>query len=124
MAMANLPSMQQDIIRYGMGTYFALGLVGNICNCIVFTLHFYRRRASSIYFLSLSILAIIYLIWSIVPLFYTLNYTDSQTQLLFYCKVRLFLSYVLGQCLRYVVVFACTDRFFIILFLWKVLDIL
>jgi hypothetical protein len=113
MAVTNLPFIQQEMIRYGMTVYFALGLLGNIFNCIMFTRRSYRRTPSSIYFLALSIFAIIYLIWSIVPLLYTLNHTDPQTQSLVYCKLRLYGSVTLGQLLRYIVVLACTDRFFV-----------
>lgn len=113
MAATNLPSVQKDMIRYGMTVYFAFGLVGNICNCIMFTRHSYRRIPSSIYFLALSIFAIIYLLWSVVPLLYTLNYSDPQTELIFYCKIRLYVTHVLGQCNRYIVVFACVDRYFV-----------
>ncbi len=100
------------MIRYGMTVYLALGLLGNICNCIMFIRQPYRRTPSSIYFLALSIFAIIYLIWSVVPLIYTLNHTDPQTQSVLYCKMRLYVSHVFGQYIRYVVVFACADRFF------------
>ncbi len=100
------------MIRYGMTFYLALGLVGNICNCIMFTHHSHHRTASSIYFLALSIFSIMYLIWSVVPFIYTLNHIDPQTQSLFYCKVRLYGSNILGEYLRYVIVFACADRFF------------
>jgi hypothetical protein len=78
----------------------------------MFTHYSHRRTASSIYFLALSIFAIIYLIWSIVPFIYTLNHIDPQTQSLFYCKVKIYGSHVLGLFLRYIIVFACADRFF------------
>ncbi len=113
MPVTNLPFIEQQMIRYGMTIYLALGIVGNIGNCIVFTHHSYRRTASSIYFLSLSIFAIIYLIWSVSPFMYMLNYTDFQTQSVLYCKMRLYISVSLGECLRYFVVFACADRFFV-----------
>ncbi len=100
------------MIRYGMTVYLALGLVGNICNCIMFTRQPYRRTASSIYFLSFAIFAIIYLIWTVFPYIYTLNHADPQTQSLFYCKVRFYGTHILGTCIRYVIVFACADRFF------------
>ncbi len=112
MSLTNLPFIRQQMIQYGMTVYLALGLVGNICNCIMFTHYSHRRTASSIYFLALSIFAIIYLIWSIVPFIYTLNHIDPQTQSLFYCKVKIYGSHVLGLFLRYIIVFACADRFF------------
>ena len=37
MPVTNLPLIQQQIIRYGMTSYLALGLIGNILNCIMFT---------------------------------------------------------------------------------------
>jgi hypothetical protein len=112
MAVTNLPVIQQQMIRYGMTVYLALGLVGNICNCIMFTHYSHHRTASSIYFLALSIFAIIYLILSVVPLIYTLNHIDPQTQSLFYCKAKFYGIHVLGLFLRYIIVFACADRFF------------
>jgi len=111
MAVTNLPFIQQQMIRYGMTVYLALGLLGNICNCIIFMHHSYRRIASSIYFLALSIIAIIYLLWAIIPYIYTLNHTDPQTQSLFYCKVKSYVGLCLSQWLRYTVVFVCADRF-------------
>ncbi len=104
MSVTNLPFIQQQMIRYGMTLYLALGILGNIGNCIVFTHRSYRRTAGSIYFLSLSILAIIYLIWSITPFMYTLNYVDFQTQSIVYCKMRLYVTVSLGECLRYFIV--------------------
>jgi hypothetical protein len=111
MAVPNLPFIQQQMIRYGMTVYLALGLFGNICNCIIFTRHSHRRAASSIYFLSLSTIAIIYLLWAIIPYLYTLNHTDPQRQSLLYCKVKNYVAVCLSQCLRYTVVFVCADRF-------------
>jgi hypothetical protein len=111
MAVTNLPFIQAAMVRYGMTVYFALGLVGNICNCIIFTRNSYRRAPSSIYFLSLSIFAIIYLLWSLFPSFYALDHTDLQTKSLIYCKVRLYGSHILGLYIRYCIVFACFDRF-------------
>lgn len=113
MAVTNLPFIQQQMIQYGMTVYLALGLLGNICNCIIFTHHSQRRMASSIYFLSLSIIAIIYLLWATIPYLYALNHTDPQTQSLLYCKMKFYGSICLSQCLRYTVVLACADRFFV-----------
>jgi hypothetical protein len=113
MPVTNLPVIQKEMIRYGMTIYLALGLVGNICNCIMFTRHPYRHSASSIYFLSFSIFAIIYLFWAVVPFIHTLNYPDLQTQSVLFCKVRLYGIHVLGQYLRYLVVFSCVDRFIV-----------
>jgi hypothetical protein len=111
MAVINLPFIQQQMIRYGMTVYLGLGVLGNICNCIMFTRQPYRRTASSIYFLSFSFLAIIYLIWAVAPLIYTLNYPDPQTQSLVFCKMRLYIGHVLGVNLRYIIVCVCADRF-------------
>ena len=99
--------------RYGMTTYLALGLVGNILNCIMFTRPLYRRTPSSTYFISIAVVGIIYLIWSLFPLIYTLNHIDPQTQSLVYCKARLYGTHTLSLCIRYTVVLACADRFFV-----------
>jgi hypothetical protein len=95
MPVTNLPFIQQEMIRYGMTTYFVLGVVGNICNCIMFTSPLYRRTPSSIYLISLSLIAIMYLMWSIVPLIYAVDHIDPQNQSLVYCKVRLYGSHTL-----------------------------
>ncbi|UJR11200.1 hypothetical protein I4U23_015381 [Adineta vaga] len=108
-----LPSIQREIIRYGVSIYLIFGLVGNLCNCVMFTRNSYRRSPSSIYLLSLSIFSIIYLIWTFAPLFYTLNYIDPQTQSIIYCKVRQYGSHTLSLHIRYAVVLACFDRFLV-----------
>ena len=95
-----------------MSIYFAFGLVGNLCNCIVFTHRAHRRTPSSIFFLALSTFAIVYLLWTITPFFYSLNHLDPQSQSTVYCKIRLYVGHVLGLYVRYVIVFACADRFF------------
>jgi hypothetical protein len=100
------------MIRYGMSTYYALGIVGNVCSLIMFTRLQYRQTPSSVYFLALSAVAIIYLNWAIVSFFYTLKHTDPQTYSLFYCKMKGYLTNVLGQSNRFIVVSVCADRFF------------
>ena len=109
----NLSVVQRAMIQYGMTIYLALGIVGNIFNCMMFTHHSHRPSASSIYFLFLSSFALVHLIWSVSPLLHTLNYPDLQLHSIFYCKIRLYLSHSLSQCLRYFVVCACADRFFV-----------
>ncbi|CAF4083561.1 unnamed protein product, partial [Adineta steineri] len=113
MVITSLPFIQQGMIRYGITVYFALGIIGNIFNCIIFTQITYRRTPSSIYFLSLSIFSATYLIWLVFPIFYSLNHPDLQSQSLFYCKVRTYVGHCLGQCIRYTIVFACIDRYII-----------
>ncbi|CAF3933921.1 unnamed protein product [Adineta steineri] len=112
MATTNLPFVQQEMIRYGMSIYFALGLIGNICNCIMFTRPLYRRSPSSVYHFSFSICALLYLIWTVSPQLYTLHYPDLQKESILYCKTRLYGSVVLGLYFRYILVCACADRFF------------
>jgi hypothetical protein len=113
MGVTGLPFIQEQMIRYGMTVYLGLGLFGNICNCIIFTHYSQRRIASSIYFLSISIIAIIYLLWATIPYLNTLNRTGRQTESLFYCKIKFYGSLCLSQSLPYLVVFACADRFFV-----------
>lgn len=109
----NLDLLRQSMIKYGMTIYLILGLIGNLCNCLIFGHHSHRRTASSVYFLALSIVAILYLLWSIVPYLYTVAHEDPQSKSLFYCKIRLYGTHVLGLYLRYIVVFSCIDRFLI-----------
>ncbi|CAF1437990.1 unnamed protein product [Adineta steineri] len=113
MAVTILPFVQQVITRYGITIYFALGVIGNICNFMMFMRPSYRRMPGSIYFRSLSIFSTIYLFWVFVPLFNTLDHADAQLQSLLYCKIKSYGSHVFGQCIRSVVVFACADRFFL-----------
>lgn len=113
MPLTILPFVQQIMIRYIMSTYLALGLIGNVFSLMVFCRPTHQRTPCSFYLIALSIFAIIYLLWSVVPLLYTLDHIDPQIQSLFYCKIRLYGSHVLGQYVRFTVVFACADRFFI-----------
>ncbi|UJR11341.1 hypothetical protein I4U23_015522 [Adineta vaga] len=113
MSTTNLPSIQREMIRYATSIYLVFGLIGNIFNCMMFTRRSYRRAPSSIYLLFLSIFSIIYLIWTISPLLYTLNNRDPQSQSVVYCKLRQYGSHTSGLLSRFAVVFACVDRFFI-----------
>ena len=101
------------MIRYFMSIYLVLGLIGNLFNLIVFHYQSRNRMPCSIYLTALSIFALIYLLWSVVPLLYTLDHINPQIQSIFYCKIRLYGSHVLGQYVRFVVVFACVDRYFL-----------
>ncbi|CAF3855328.1 unnamed protein product [Adineta steineri] len=113
MAVTILPLIQQEITRYGMTTYLVVGIIGNMFNCIMFTRHSYRRTPSSIYLLFLSICGFIYLPWSTVPIIYALDHIDPQTQSIVICKTRLYISHTLGLFIRFCLVFACADRFFV-----------
>ncbi|CAF1291103.1 unnamed protein product, partial [Adineta ricciae] len=113
MPVTGLPALQQDIIRYGLSVYFALGLLGNIFNCLMFTRSCYRRIPSSVYFLALSSFGIIYIIWTMFPLMYTLNNPDPQANSAIYCKTQKYGIHLLALYLRYTIVFACIDRFLI-----------
>ncbi|UJR19084.1 hypothetical protein I4U23_022215 [Adineta vaga] len=113
MSVTNLLYIQREITRYGFSIYLALGLIGNVFNCIMFTRRPYRHTPSSLYLLSLSIFSIMYLMWILVPSIYALYYGDPQTQSVTYCKMRLYISHVFNLYLRYSVVFASADRYFI-----------
>ena len=113
MSITILPFIQQIMIRYFMSIYLVLGLIGNLFNLIVFHYQSRNRMPCSIYLTALSIFALIYLLWSVVPLLYTLDHINPQIQSIFYCKIRLYGSHVLGQSVRFVVVFACIDRYFL-----------
>jgi hypothetical protein len=113
MVVTNLSFIQQEMIRYGVTIYLVMGVIGNVCNCIMFGPYSNRRSSSSIYFLPVSIFANLFLIWSAAPLIRTLNHLDLQQESLFYCKVRPYGSHVLVQSFRYSLVFACADRYLI-----------
>ena len=114
MATLNFVPVQNYLVRYVMTTYFALGIFGSSCNCIVFYRQSRRNRTScSVYLLAVSIFSILYIVWSTFPLFVALDHVDPQTQSLAYCKMRLYGSHSLGQIVRYLVVLACADRYFL-----------
>ena len=114
MATLNFVPVQNYLVRYVMTTYFALGISGSSCNCIVFYRQSRRNRTScSVYLLAVSIISILYLVWTTFPYFAALDHVDPQTQSLAYCKMRLYGSHSLGQIVRYLVVLACVDRFFL-----------
>ncbi len=89
-----------------------MGLIGNACSCIVFLKQSHRRTPCSIYLLNVSIFANIYLIWSIFPRIYATYHTDLQNLSLVYCKLRLYGSHITGLYIRFLIVFACVDRYF------------
>ena len=107
-----LPFVQQCLTRYMVSVYFTMGIFGNLCSCLVFSKSSSRQTPCSVYLLGLSSFALLYLIWSISPILYTLDHPDPQNQSLVYCKIRLYGSHVLGQCVRCVTIFACADRYF------------
>ncbi|CAF1376824.1 unnamed protein product [Adineta ricciae] len=108
-----LPSVQQILNRYIMSTSFTMGLLGNLCCSIVFFKNSNPRTACSIYFFALSISTNVYLLWSVPLIFYTLDHVDPQTKSLVYCKMRIYISHVLGLYTRYLIVLACIDVFFL-----------
>ena len=114
MTTLNFVPIQNYLVRYGMTTYFALGIFGSSCNGIVFYRQTRRnRRSCSVYLLAVSIFSILYVVWSTFPYFAALDHVDPQTQSLAYCKMRLYGSHSLGQIVRYLVVLACADRYFL-----------
>ena len=78
MSSTSLLIIRQEMIRYGMTTYLALGLFGNICDAgnHMRTIRLSRRPYSSVYFLALSLFSMIYLMWTAFPAIYTLYYVD------------------------------------------------
>lgn len=111
MAVTILPSIQLAIIIYVVNFYLALGIIGNLFNCIIFLRHSYRKAPTSFYFLCASIFSLFYLPWTVFPFIYSLNHADPHVESLVYCKMRLYLTHVSGQIIRFFVVFACIDRY-------------
>ncbi|CAF1421690.1 unnamed protein product [Adineta ricciae] len=107
------PFIQNIMTKYVMSITVSIGLIGNILCCLIFFKQIQSRIVSAVYFLTLSIFANMYLIWSVTPLFYTLNYTDPQTLSVVYCKMRLYFSHIFGLYTRYSIVFGCVDLFLI-----------
>lgn len=113
MAIPILSILQQIISRYIVTSALGLGIFGNLCNCIMFINQCKRQPTPfTIYLLSFSIIAFIYLIWANFPAVYSLDHIDPQTYSIVYCKLRLYGSYTLGTLVRYIIVCACADRYF------------
>jgi hypothetical protein len=111
MSSTSLTTIQTQLNLYGYSLFMVLGNVGNAFIVILFSQQ--RQNACSIYLLSSVIVNTLYLIYVGFVTIFAVNYGD-QTPLAFgLCKINPYITSVLGQVAKTMLVFACIDRFLI-----------
>lgn len=106
-----LSVIQQRMGLISMPIFLVLGTVGNILNCLVFLQKTLRSNSCSMYFVAASISYLLFLDFGIGSSLYAVYYGDPTTYNLPYCKFRV---YFLSVCLcmaRFILAFACIDRY-------------
>ncbi|CAF4708777.1 unnamed protein product [Rotaria socialis] len=106
-----LSCIQQKMSLISMPIFLTLGTVGNLLNCLVFLQKTLRSNSCSIYFVAASIAYLLFLDFSIGTNLYAIYFKDPTTYISPYCKFR---TYFLSSCLcaaRFILAFACVDRY-------------
>ena len=109
MASLTNTTMEIFIADYGMSILLILGNIGNILVIVLFRR--YHRNVSSMYLSSGALFNILHMTFNIPLIIYSYHYADPATYSLPFCKFQAYFSLVLGQTARYVIVFACLDRY-------------
>jgi hypothetical protein len=106
-----LDTIQTQLNLYGYSLFMILGNAGNAFIVIIF----YRQRqnACSIYLLSSAIVNILYLTIDGFSGIFPVNYGDETPLAFVLCKMYPYISAVLGQVAKTMLVLACIDRFLI-----------
>ena len=111
MSTSVLVLIQTQLNHYGYPIFLILGNIGNILIAILFSRH--RRSACMIYLLSSAIMNDLYLTFNSLVEIFPFYYADESLRAFTLCKIRFYLSNVLGQLAKTMVVLACIDRFMI-----------
>jgi hypothetical protein len=110
MSSATLTAIQTQITLYGNSIILILGDIGNIFVIMMFSR--YRKNPCSMYLLSAATINIAFLTFNCLTLIFPLDYAD-ETRGMGLCRLRSYVSSVLGQAARTMLVLACIDRFLI-----------
>jgi hypothetical protein len=106
-----LTTIQTQLNLYGYPIFLILGNIGNIFITILFGRQL--KNACSIYLFSLAITNDMYLTISCLVQIFPLYYGDETIGKIALCKIRIYLSHVVGQMAKTLLVLACIDRFLI-----------
>ena len=111
MSTSILSTIQSRLNFYGYPICMALGNIGNIFIIIIFSRQ--RQNACAIYLLWSAIMNDLYLTFNSFAQIFPFYYADGTIRAFAACKIRFYLSNVLGQIAKTMIVFACIDRFII-----------
>jgi hypothetical protein len=111
-AVVSLPLVQSFFTRYGLSTLLALGNFGSVCNIIIFVRsRTHRGNSCSLYLLAAAFFNLIAIDFGLGTILYALNHQNPATVSEFFCKARAYIIHVVFNVSRWLVVFACVDRF-------------
>ena len=111
MPLLTLTLIQAQLNFYGYLILMIFGIVGNVLIITLFINH--RQNACSIYILTLAIINCFYLTFLPLAQLILFSYDDQSMSALAYCKIRFYLTNVLGQIAKTMLILACVDRFMI-----------
>ena len=111
-AAALLPLVQSHFTRYGLSTLLALGNFGTICNILIFgSSRAHRANSCSLYLLAAAAFNLIAINLGLVTTLYSLDHQDPATLSEIFCKAKAYVTHVVFNTSRWLVVLACADRF-------------
>ncbi|CAF0925611.1 unnamed protein product [Rotaria sp. Silwood1] len=109
MSTSILPTIQNQLNLYGYPICLVLGNIGNIFIIIIFGQQ--RVNACSTYLISSAIANSCYLTFNSFVQIFPFYYNDESLRAFILCKIRFYISNVLGQIAKTMIVLACIDRF-------------
>ena len=109
MASRGVTDTETSIADYGLSSLLVTGLLGNTLVMLLFRR--YRRNVSSMYLSTGALFNILYLSFNIPLIIYSYHSIDPRHYSVGFCKFQSYFSLFLGQSARYIIVFACLDRY-------------
>jgi hypothetical protein len=106
-----LATAQSQLILYGYSLFMIFGNIGNAFIVIIFSRQ--RQNACSIYLLSSAIVNILYLTFNGFIQIFPVKYIDETPTTLALCKTYTYLTSIIGQVAKTLIVLACIDRYLI-----------
>jgi hypothetical protein len=116
MSLANvatvLPGVQSFFTRYGLSTLLVIGNFGTLCNIVILSSNrTHRTNSCSLYLLAAAVFNLIAINFGLVTTLYALDHQDPATMSVFFCKTKTYITHVVFNVSRWLVVLACADRF-------------
>ncbi|CAF2571113.1 unnamed protein product [Rotaria sp. Silwood2] len=109
MSTSILPTIQSQLNFYGYPICLVLGNIGNIFIVIIFSQQ--RVNACSTYLISSAIANSCYLTFNSFIQIFPFYYADESIRAFALCKIRFYVSNLLGQIAKTMITLACIDRF-------------
>jgi hypothetical protein len=107
-----LPLVQSYFTRYGLSTLLALGNFGTLCNIAIFSRsRAHRANSCSLYLLSAACFNMVAINLGLATTLYSLDHQDPATLSDFFCKAKAYVTHIVFNSSRWLVVLACVDRF-------------